>query len=25
VNLLADRRPQHYGAVSDRAYYVREA
>jgi predicted amidohydrolase len=25
VNLLADRRPQHYGAVSDRACYVREA
>ena len=25
VNLLADRRPQHYGAVSDRAHYVREA
>jgi predicted amidohydrolase len=25
VNLLADRRPQHYGPVSDRASYVREA
>jgi predicted amidohydrolase len=25
LNLLADRRPQHYGAVSDRACYVREA
>jgi predicted amidohydrolase len=24
LNLLADRRPQHYGAVSDRACYVRE-
>lgn len=25
VNLLADRRPQHYGPVADRASYVREA
>jgi predicted amidohydrolase len=25
LNLLADRRPQHYGAVSDLACYVREA